>query len=221
MLLMWGFSERPLNTVLSSVHSSGGARSVLAGTQASSGRLRPALADAKVSCDPSKSSETVKGSADPSKMASKGSANPSKMASMGLAVPSKTGPKGSVGPLKITCKGSAGPLKNASSKDDSSSSRSSPAAVRVGRVLVDVEGFVHPRHSAPSSGTQAPPKLVDWDRLKNAEQILVLSNQYSALSDDEMDSSLIPRDWSDGALYCPMELARLRSQLRGACSNPG
>ena len=89
-----------------------------------------------------------------------------------LRVPSKTAPKGS-----------AGPLKNASLKDDSSSSRSSPTAVRV---LVDIKGFVHPRHSAPSSGTQAPPKPADWDRLKKVERNLVLSNQYSVLSDDEM-----------------------------------
>ena len=51
-------------------------------------------------------------------------------------------------------------------------------------VLVDVEGF----SSTPSSRPQVPPKPVASDRLKKAEQNLVLSNQYSALSDDEMDS---------------------------------
>ena len=66
--------------------------------------------------------------------------------------------------------------------------------MRVGRVLVDVEGFVHPRRSAPSGGTQAPPKPADSDRLKKAGRNLVLSNQYSALSDDETDSSSIPPD---------------------------
>ena len=55
-----------------------------------------------------------------------------------------------------------------------------------GRVLVDIKGFVHPRRSAPSGGTQAPPKPADWDRLKKVERNLVLSNQYSVLSDDEM-----------------------------------
>ena len=69
-LLTWFFSERPLKTALSSVRSSGGPGSVSAGTQASSGRSRPASADARVPCDPAKSSETVKGSADPCKMAS-------------------------------------------------------------------------------------------------------------------------------------------------------
>ena len=135
----------------------------------------------------------------------------------GSAAPSKTGPKGSAGPLKTATKGSAGPLKTAYSKDDSSSSRSSPTAVRVGRVLVDVKGSVHPRRSAPSGGTQAPPKPADSERLKKAERNLVLYNQYSALSDDEMDSSSIPPDWVDGTLHCPVELARLPSKLQGAC----
>ena len=168
--LMWGFSERLPKTAPSSVRSCGGLGSVSAGSQASSGRSRPVSADDRVPCDPAKSSETVKGLADTSKTASKGS-----------AVPSKTGPKGS-----------ARPLKTASSKDDSSSSRSSPTAVRVGRVLVDVEVFVHSRRSAPSGGTQAPLKPAGSDRLKKAEQYLVFSNQYSVLSDDEMDSSSIP-----------------------------
>ena len=100
------------------------------------------------------------------------------MASKGPAVPSKSAPKGS-----------AGHLKTATSKDDSSSSRCSPTKVRVDGVLVDVEGFSHPRRSTPSSGPQVPPKPVASDRLKKAEESLVLSNQFSALSDDEMDSS--------------------------------
>ena len=41
--LTWVFSEHQLKTALSSVRSSGGPGSVSAGTQASSGRLRPAL----------------------------------------------------------------------------------------------------------------------------------------------------------------------------------
>ena len=69
--LMWVFSESPLGTVLSSMRSYGRPGSVSAGTQASSGRSRPASAHARVPCDPAKSSETVKGSADPSKTASK------------------------------------------------------------------------------------------------------------------------------------------------------
>ena len=58
-------------------------------------------------------------------------------------------------------------------------------------VLVDVEGFSHPRCSTPSSRPQVPPKPVASDRLKKAEQDLVLFNQFSALSDDEMESSSI------------------------------
>jgi len=104
-------------------------------------------------------------------------------ASRGSAVPSKSAPNGS-----------AGPLKTETSKDDSSSSRCSPTKVRVDRVLVDVKGFSHPRCSTPSSRPQVPPKPVASDRLKKAEQNLVLSNQFSALSDDEMDSSPISPD---------------------------
>ena len=66
--------------------------------------------------------------------------------------------------------------------------------MRVDGVLVDVEGFSHPRHSTPSSMPQVPPKPVASDRLKKAEQDLVLSNQFSALSNDEMDSSSISPD---------------------------
>ena len=66
--------------------------------------------------------------------------------------------------------------------------------MRVGRVLLDIKGFVHPRCSAPTSRTQASPKPADSERLKKAERNVVLYNQYSALSDDEMDSSSIPPD---------------------------
>ena len=61
-------------------------------------------------------------------------------------------------------------------------------------LMVDVEGFSHPRRSTPSSRPQVPPKPVASDRLKKAEQNLILSNQFSALSDDEMDSSPISPD---------------------------
>ena len=56
--------------------------------------------------------------------------------------------------------------------------------VRVEGVLVDVEGF---SHSTPSGRPQVPPKPVALDRLKKAEQNLVLFNQFSALSGDEME----------------------------------
>ncbi len=171
--LTWVFSDRPFRTTESNVRSSGGPGSVSTGTQASSGKSRTVSADARVPCESAKcSSETDRGSANPHKMASKGSAAPSKSAH----------------------KGSAGPLKTATSKDDSSSSRCSPTKVRVDGVLVDVEGFSHPRRSTPSSRPQVPPKPVASDRLKKAEQNLVLSNQFSALSDDEMDSSPISPD---------------------------
>ena len=58
-------------------------------------------------------------------------------------------------------------------------------------VLVDVEGFSHPRRSAPSSRPQVPPKPKIPGRQSKVERNLVLSNQYSALSDDEMESSLV------------------------------
>ena len=164
------FSDRPLKTTESNVRSSGGPGSVSTGTQASSGKSKTVSADARVPCESAKcSSETDRGSANPHKMASKGS-----------AAPSKSAPKGS-----------AGPLKTATSKVDSSSSRCSPSKVRV-----DVEGFSHPRRSTPSSRPQVPPKPVASDRLKKAEQNLVLSNHFVvvALSDDEMDSSPISPD---------------------------
>ena len=72
--------------------------------------------------------------------------------------------KGSAAPSKNAPKGSAGPLKTATSKDDSTSSRCSPTKVRVDGVLVDVEGFSHPRRSTPSSRPQVPPKPVASDR---------------------------------------------------------
>jgi len=108
--------------------------------------------------------------------ASTGSASPHKMASKGSAAPSKSAPKGS-----------AGPLKTAASKDDSSSSRRSPTKVRMDGVLVDVEGFSHPRRSAPSSRPQVPPKA----KVPDGQSNLVLSNQYSALSDEELESSSV------------------------------
>ena len=102
--------------------------------------------------------------------------------------------KGSAAHLKSAPKGSAGPLKTATLKDDLSSSRCLPTKVRVDGVLVDVEGFSHPRCSTPSSRPQVPPKPVASDRLKKAEQNLVLLNQFSAQFDDEMDSSPISPD---------------------------
>ena len=60
--------------------------------------------------------------------------------------------------------------------------------MRVDGVLVDVEGFSHPRRSALSSRPQVPPKPKVPDRQSKAERNVVLSNQYSALS-DEMKSS--------------------------------
>ena len=54
--------------------------------------------------------------------------------------------------------------------------------MREDEVLADVEGFLHPRRSTPSSRPQVPPKPVASDRLKKAEQNLFLSNHFSALS---------------------------------------
>ena len=174
-------SECPLRTCESNAHFCGGPGSVLTGTQVSSGKSRTVSADDRVSCKSVKcSSETDLGSADPPKTASRGFANPHKMAS-----------KGSAAPLKSTPKGSAGPLKSAASKDDPSSSRHSPTKVRVEGVLVDVEGFVYPRHSASSSRPQVPPKPKVSDRQSKAERNLVLSNQCCTLSDDKMESSSV------------------------------
>ena len=178
------FSDCPLRMTESNVLSSGRPGSVSTGTQASSGKSRTVSADTRVLCESAKcSSETDRGSADPPKTASRGSANPQKMASKGSAAPSKSARKGS-----------AGPLKTVTSKDDSSSSRCSPTKVRVDGVLADVKGFSRTRRSTPSSRPQVPPKPVASDRLKKAEQNLVLSNHFSALSDDEMDSSSISPD---------------------------
>ena len=49
---------------------------------------------------------------------------------------------------------------------------------------MDVERFVNSRRSASSGRPQ--PKVSD--RQKKAEKNLVLSNQYSVLSEDEMES---------------------------------
>ena len=134
--LTWVFSDRPLGTTESNVRSSGGPRSVSTGTQASSGKSRTVSADTRVPCESAKcSSEMDRGSSDPPKTASRGSANPHKMASKGSAAPSKSAHKGS-----------AGPLKTATSKDDP---WCSPSKVRVDGVLVDVEGFSHPRRCTP------------------------------------------------------------------------
>ena len=84
----------------------------------------------------------------------------------------------------------AGPLKTVASKDDSSSRRSH-TKVRVDGVLVDVEGFSHPRRFTPSSRPQVPPKPKGTGKQSKAERNLVLSNQYSALSDDEMELSSV------------------------------
>ena len=178
-LFSFFLAERPLRTTESNVRSSGGPGSVSTGTQASSGKSGTVSADARVPCESAKySSDTDRGSADPPKTASRGSANPLKMASKGSAAPSKSAPNGS-----------AGPLKTVASKDDSSSSRRSPT--KADGVLVDVEGFSHPRRSAPSSRPPVPPKPKVPDRQSKAERKLVLSSQYYALSDDEMESSSV------------------------------
>ena len=66
--LTWVFSDRPLRTTESNVRSSGGPGSESSGTQASSGKSRTVLADARVPCESAKcSSETDRGSADPPK----------------------------------------------------------------------------------------------------------------------------------------------------------
>ena len=70
--------------VLSSVHASSRPGLVSAGTQAPSRKLRPALADAQVSCESVKCSESEK--------SSRGSANPLETASRGSVGLSKTGP---------------------------------------------------------------------------------------------------------------------------------
>ena len=157
-LLTWVFSECPLRTTESNMHSSGGPGLVSTGTQASYGKSRMVSADAWVPCESCKCSlETDRGSADPPQMASRGLANPSKMAS-----------KCSVAPSKSALKGSASPLKTAALKDNSLSLRCSPTKVRVDGVLVDVEGFSHTRRSTPSRRPQVPPKPKVPDRQSKA-----------------------------------------------------
>ena len=178
--LTWIFSERPLRTTESNVRSSGGPGSVSTDTQASSGnreRYRPTPGFCASPLSVLRRQIGVQ-PIPPHKTASRGSANPHKMSSNDSAAPSKS-----------AAKGSAGPLKTAASKDDSSSSRRSPTKVRVEGVLVDVEGFSHPRRSTPSSRPQVPPKPKVPVRQSKVERNLVLSNHYSALSDEEMESS--------------------------------
>ena len=150
------------------MRSSGGPGSV-----STSGKSGTVSADARVPCESVKCSETCRGSADPHKTASRGSANPHKMASKGSAAPSKSAPKGSTGPLKTVA-----------SKDDTSPSRRSPT-------WWTSRGFPHPRRSVPSSRSQVAPRPKVPDRQSKAQRSLVLSNQYSALSDDEMESSSV------------------------------
>ena len=165
--LTWLFLERPHRTTESNVRSSGGPGSV-----STSGKTGTVSADARVPCESVKCSETCRGSADPHKTASRGSANPHKMASKGSAAPSKSAPKGSTGPLKTVA-----------SKDDTSPSRRSPT-------WWTSRGFPHPRRSVPSSRRQVPPRP-KVDRLSKAQRNPVVSNQHSALSDDEMESSSV------------------------------
>ena len=194
--LTWVFSDRPLRTTESNVRSSGGPGPVSTGTRASSGKSRTVSADARVPCESAKcSSETDRGSANPPKTASRGSANPHKMA-----------PKVSAAPSKSAHKGSAGPLKTATSKDDLSSLRCSPSKVRADGVLVDVEGFSHPRRSTPSSRPQVPPKPVASDRLKKAEQNLVLSNQFSEEEATPNRWNFKKADWLSFQAQCSSEL---------------
>ena len=98
---------------------------------------------------------------------------------------------GSADPSKTASKGSAGPSKTAPSTDDASPSRVTPSKVRVEGVRVDIEGFVNPKRSTSSGRPQVPHKSKDkvTDMQKKVKKNLVLSNQYSVLSDDEMDSS--------------------------------
>ena len=169
--LTWVFSERPPRTTESNVRSSGGPGSVSTGTQASSGKSRTVSADARVPCESAKCSSETGVPPIPTKW---------HLTSKGSAAPSRSAPK---------C--SAGPLKTAASKDYSSSSRRSPTKGRVDGVLVDIEGFSRPRRSTPSSRPQVPPKPKVPGRQSKAERNLVLSNQYSALSDDKMETSSI------------------------------
>ena len=172
----------------SSLRASHRPGSVSAGTQASPGKSGLVSADTRVPYESTMSPEdlSAKGSADPSKTASKGSADPSKTASKGSADPSKTASKGSADPFKTASTGSAGPPKTAALTDDTTSTRCTPSKVRVEGVRRVVDG-------ASSGRPQVPPKQKDkvTDRHNKAKKNLVLSNQYSALSDDEMESSSV------------------------------
>ena len=58
-------------------------------------------------------------------------------------------------------------------------------------VRVDIEGFVNPKRSTSSGRPQVPLKSKDkvTDMQQKVMKNLVLSNQHSVLSDDEMDLS--------------------------------
>ena len=186
------FSDRPLRTTESNVRSSGGPGSVLTGTQASSGKSRMVSARFHAS-PPSVLRRRIGVQPIPPKQPLWVPPFPTKWHLRVLRLPPKALLEGATEPLDAI-KGSAGPLKTTTSKDDLSSSRCSPAKARVDGGLVDVEGFSHPRYSTPSSRPHVPPKPVALDRLKKAEQNLVLLNQFSALSDDEMDLSPVSPD---------------------------
>ena len=138
------------------MRASGGPGSVSAGTQASSAKLGPASADARVPCESATGSGGFKGSADPYKTASRDSADPPKTATMGSTGPSETATKGSAGASKTSPR------------------RGSPTEVRVEGFQVDVEGFVHPRRSTSSGRSQVSPKPIASDRQNKAEKNLIL-----------------------------------------------
>ena len=161
------------------MRSSGKPGLVLTGTQASSGNSGTVLANARVLCKSTKcSSETGVQPIHP------------KQPLGVLPIP-----RGSATPSKSTPKGSAGLLKTAASNDDSSSSRCSP------RRWWWMGSWWTSRGFTPSSRPQVPPTTKVPDRQSKVERNLVLSNQYFALSDVEMESSSVLQSQNNGVYF--------------------
>ena len=142
-------------------------------------------ADPRVPCESATGSESDNGWAGPFKTASP--PNPP------TPTPTKTA--------------SPGPSKTAPSTDDSSSSRATPSKVRVEGVVVNVEGFITPRHSTPSVKPQFRPyRRKEWVTERRRRRIYLFQ------------TSILSVRWRDG-LTETMEHSNVQQNMRGFQAN--